>query len=145
MFLNTAGNLTNSSWCHMHSNKKIFIPRMVLVGPGVRVRVTSMTEKPWDQYKEEGHKAWDCPKQTNCFHCKANTHASANCPYCLTCRKYGHPSKVCNISLNSKEDTSKERSNNQEDMTEPNRTAVKTMNNQLKNKIQKTKQNKNPA
>ena len=85
------------------------------------------------------YKAWYCPKQTNCFCCKAKTHASGDCPYCITCRKYGHPSDACNIDPNSKEDTNKERSNNQEDTTEPNRTSVKTINDQLKTKYIKQK------
>ena len=94
-----------------HEGLRRILPRKIWVGPGVSAQVATMTEKPWDQCKvlcslckEEGHKAWDCPKQTNCFRCKAKTHASADCPYCLTCRKYGHPSGACN----SKDDTSKE-------------------------------------
>ena len=130
-----------------HEGLRRILPRKIWVGPGVSARVATTTEKPWDQCKvlcslckEEGHKAWDCPKQTNCFRCKATTHASADCPYCLTCRKYGHPSGACNIGLNSKEDTSKE-----EVTTEPDRTGVKTINNQLKNKIQQTKPNTKSA
>ena len=51
-----------------HKGLRRVIPRMVWVGPGVRARVTSMTEKPWDSYKVicslckgEMHKEWDCP------------------------------------------------------------------------------------
>ena len=130
-----------------HEGLRRILPRKIWVGSGVSALVATMIEKPWDQCKvlsslckEEGHKAWDCPKQTNCFRCKAKTHASADCPYCLTCRKYGYPSGACNIDLNSKEDTSKE-----EVMTEPYRTGVRTINNQLKNKIQQTKPNKKLA
>ena len=130
-----------------HEGLRRILPRKIWVGPGVSARVATMIEKPWDRCKvlcslckEEGHKAWDCPKQTNCFRCKAKTHASADCPYCLTCRKYGHPSGAYNIGLNSKEDTSKE-----EVTTEPDRTGVKTINNQPKNKIQQTKPNKKLA
>ena len=125
-----------------HEGLRRILPRKIWVGPGVSAQVATMIEQPWDQCKvlrslckEEGHKAWDCPKQTNCFRCKAKTHASAHCPYCLTCRKYGHPSGACNIGLNSKEDTSKE-----EVMTEPDRTGVKTIDNKLKkNTANKTK------
>ena len=40
-------------------------------------------------------------------------------PPTATTTKYGHPSDACNIDLNSKEDTNKERSHNQMDTTEP--------------------------
>ena len=53
-----------------HKGLRRAIPRMVWVGPGVRARVTSMTEKPWDSYKVifslckgDVHKAWDFPNR----------------------------------------------------------------------------------
>ena len=56
------------------------IPRRIWVGPGVSARVKSDSQIPWHQYKilcsfckEEGHKAWSCTKQTQCFRCKATT------------------------------------------------------------------------
>ena len=89
---------------------------MVWVGNGVRARVTSMTEKPWDSYnvictccKENGHKAWDCPKQTNCICCKAVTHKSADCLYCETCKKYGQLSEGCTTNQKSSKDTDEDK------------------------------------
>ena len=101
------------------------IPRMVWVSPGVRARVTSMTEKPWDSYKVicslckgEGHKAWGCPKQTNCFRCKAATHKSADCLYCETCRKYGHLSEGCTTNQNSTKATDEDKKEKTQDANE---------------------------
>ena len=73
-----------------HKGIRRVISRMVWVGPGVSARVTSMHEKPWDSYKVlcslckgEGHiSAWNRPKQTNCFRCKAAMHKSEDFPYC---------------------------------------------------------------
>ena len=80
-----------------HEGIRRLIPWYVWVGPGVTARVTSLAKKPWDSYKVicslckgEGHKAWDCPKQTSCSHCKATTHRTVDCQYCNTCKKYGH-------------------------------------------------------
>ena len=99
-----------------HKGLRRAIPRMIWVGPGVRARVTSMTEKPWDSYKVlcslckgEGHKVWDCPKQTNYFCCKAATYKSADCPYCETCRKYGHLSEGCTANQNSTKETDEDK------------------------------------
>ena len=85
------------------------------VCPGVRARVTSMTAKPWDEYrvmcslcKKEGHKAWDCTQQTECFRCKASTHTSADCPHCCTCRKYGYLAEDCKTGQLSNDDASRE-------------------------------------
>ena len=103
-----------------HKGLRRAIPRMVWVGPGVRACVTSMTKKPWDSYKVlcslckgEGHKAWDCPKQTNCFRCKAATHTSADCPYCETCRKY--LSEGCTANQNSTKETDEDKNVNTQD------------------------------
>ena len=105
-----------------HKGLRRAIPRMVWVGPGVRARVTSMTEKPWDSYKVlcslckgEGHKAWDCDKQTNCFRCKAATHKSADCPYCETCRKYGDLSEGCTANQNSTKGADEDKKENTQD------------------------------
>ena len=99
-----------------HKGLRRVIPRMVWVGSGVRARVTSMTEKPWDSYKVicslckgEMHKAWDCPKQTNCFCCKAATHKSADCPYCEMCRKYRHLSDGGTANQNSTKETDEDK------------------------------------
>ena len=34
-----------------HRGVRRYIPRMIWVGPGVRARVTSITAKPWDEYR----------------------------------------------------------------------------------------------
>ena len=108
-----------------HKGLRRAIPRMVWVSPGVRARVTSMTEKPWDSYKVicslckgDGHKAWDCPKQTSCFCCMAATHKSADCPYCETCRKYGHLSEGCTANQNSSKDTDEDKKEKTQDANE---------------------------
>ena len=108
-----------------HKGLRRAIPRMVWVGPGVRARVTSMTEKPWDSYKVicslckgDGHKAWDCPKQTNCFRCKTATHKSADCPYCEACRKYGHLSEGCTANQNSSKNTDEDKTEKTQDDNE---------------------------
>ena len=108
-----------------HKGLRRAIPWMVWVGPGVRARVTSMTEKPWDIYKVicslckgDGHKAWDCPKQTNSFRCKAATHKSADCLYCETCRKYGHLSEGCIANQNSGKDTDEDKKEKAQDANE---------------------------
>ena len=105
-----------------HKGIRRVIPRMVWVGPGVRARVTSMHEKPWDSYKVlcslckgEGHKAWDCPKQTNCFRCKVATHKFEDCPYRQTCRKYGHLSEGCTANRNNTKETDKGKIENTQD------------------------------
>ena len=75
---------------------------MVWVGPGVKTCSVTMTEKPWDNHKvlfslckDEGHKAWDCAKQTSCYRCKGTTHVAGECSHCTTCRKYGRPYGAC--------------------------------------------------
>ena len=102
-----------------HKGLRRAVPRMVWVGPGVRARVTSMTEKPWDSYKVlctfckgEGHKAWDCPKQTNCFAVRQQ-HISLQ--YCETCRKYRHLSEGCTTNQNSTKETDKDKNENTQD------------------------------
>ena len=107
----SSGKLT-CSYCHRmgHTVKEC---------RAVSARVKSNSQIPWDQYKilcylckEEGHKAWDCTKQTQC---KATAHASAECPYCHKCRKYGHESSKCNTGVNNDTDTNTEKSTNQTD------------------------------
>ena len=58
--------------------------------------------------KKGGHKAWDCPQQTECCRCKVPMHASADCPHCCTCRKYGHLTEDCKAGQISNEDASRE-------------------------------------
>ena len=128
------------------------IPRRIWVGPGVSARVKSNSQIPWQQYKilcslckEEGHKAWDCTEQTQCYRCKATGHASAECPYCHKCRKYGHESSKCHTGLNNHTDTNTEKGTNQKDTPETNKTCVKTTNEHLQEKKYQTKQSTKPA
>ena len=128
------------------------IPRRIWVGPGVSARVKSNSQIPWDQYKilsslckEEGHTAWNCTKQTQCFRCKATAHASAECPYCHNCRKYGHESSKCHTGLNNDTNTNTEKDTNQKDTPESNKNCVKTTNAHLQEKTHQTKQNKKLA
>ena len=95
---------------------------MVWVGPGVKTCAVTMTEKPWDNYKalfslckDEGHKAWDCPKQKSCYRCKGTTHVAAECSYCTTCRKYGRPYGACTAGTKTTVVNRSENGTNQED------------------------------
>ena len=117
-----------------HEGLRRALPRNVWVGPGVKARVATMTEKPWDNYKvlcslckEEGHKAWDCPKQKSCYRCKSTTHVAAECPYCTTCSKYGHPYRACTAGTKTTEVNRHEDGTNQEDKS-PIRTSTKPAN-----------------
>ena len=127
------------------------IPRRIWVGPGVSARVKSNSQMPWDQYKilcslckEEGHKAWDCTEQTQCYRCKATGHASEECPYCHKCRKYGHESSKCHTGLNNDTDTNTEKGTNQKDTPETNKTCQNYEWTFARKKHQ-TKQNTKPA
>ena len=131
-----------------HEGLRRILPRKIWVGPGVSARVATTTEKTL------GTNARSCvpsarrrdirpgivPNKPTASVARPKLMRQRTARIASHAGSTGHPSGACNIGLNSKEDTSKE-----EVTTEPNRTGVKTINNQLKNKIQQTKPNTKSA